>query len=388
MIDFAVVANEPTPYRTHLLRRFATELPGTRLHSLFTMPEGNTSAPWKNDMDAQVNPVFFASAKTRRPRGRNAVKLFRDIRDYLLEHQVKLVVLHGYSDLTRILLIRWADQQGLPLWVRGDSNIFDDTDKPMAKLWLKRRLLTWIGRHSSGYMGMGSASRAFFKMYCNVPHQTLLCPVEPDYSLWETLDEQLVAEVAAKHGLEPGRKRMLFSGRLVPVKRVDIVIEAFNQIAADRPEWDLVIVGDGELRSELEARVAPAVRDRVKWLGFCQSDELGPIYRSCHLMAHAAAKEPWGLVINEATAASLPILTTYGVGGAIELVRHRVNGFLVAPNDTADFTQAMRHATADGVCEQLSARCASVLADWRASANPVHAIEEALRLAGLTEPPA
>ena len=76
-------------------------------------------------------------------------------------------------------------------------------------------------------------------------------PYEPDYELIARLPPERIEEVRVKHQLAPGRRRLIFCARMIRVKRPDLVIDAFNAIADQRPEWDLVMVGEGQLRQEM-----------------------------------------------------------------------------------------------------------------------------------------
>ncbi len=383
MAHVAVVANQPTPYREHLLRRLSRELDGVTLHSLFTGRRGDTTVPWETRLE-DINPVFFDSAPplnkfTLRP----AMRLFHDIRTYFEQHGIGLVVLNGYADLTRQSLISWSAKAGVPLWVRGDFNVFDEADKSLWKQATKRRLLRSIAKRATGFMPMGTAGRAFLNLYAGGATPMLLCPYEPDYALWQPNDPGFDAEVCGRLGFDASRKRFLCSGRLVSVKRVDLALDAFVDVADAFPEWDLVLAGDGVLRESLQQSVPATLRDRVKWLGFLQAKELGAVYRSCHALVHPAAKEPWGLIMNEAVAAGLPVITSPGVGGAIELVRHRVNGWIVEEHTAPAFARAMRYVATDDHAAQLAAGCPGMLAQWRTVADPVEAVREALRRASL-----
>ena len=381
MTRLAFIVNEPAPYRTHLLRRIVRELPETTLHTLYTSPAGQTSVDWSISEDSEVKSVYFSSAPPLHHQTvRAANSLFHEIVHYLEDHRIDIIFLHGYADLTRLRLIHWAHSAGIPLWIRGDSNIFDDADKPMWKLALKRKALTAVGRRCDGFMAMGTAGRAFFRQYCATPHRTLTCPVEPDYELWQAPPAEATAAVSSNLGLAPSRKRMLFCGRLVAVKRPKMLLDAFAALADQRPEWDLVIAGSGPLESALRARVPRHLESRVFWAGFLQSTELAALYGLCHLLAHPAVKEPWGLIINEAVAAGLPVVTTNGVGAAIELVRPYINGLLVPPDHAPAFLEALRVATEPGVAQAWSVAGREVLADWRRSGDPIAGFREAIEL--------
>jgi glycosyltransferase involved in cell wall biosynthesis len=176
---------------------------------------------------------------------------------------------------------------------------------------------------------------------------------------------------------------MLYCGRLVRVKRVDLLIRAFVRIAPQRPMWDLVIAGDGPLRKELEELIPPELNERVKWLGFLQFAEAALTYRACDVLVHPAEYEPWGLVIVEAVACEKAVITTSVVGAAVEMVKHNVNGLIVPPRSAEALADAMSQITIGDRAFEMSWPCAAMLEAWRRQADPIDSIRDALRYLNL-----
>jgi 1,2-diacylglycerol 3-alpha-glucosyltransferase len=75
--------------------------------------------------------------------------------------------------------------------------------------------------------------------------------------------------------------------------------------------------------------------------GFCQIEQLPAFYASADCFVHPALQEPWGLVINEAMACRLPILSASSVGAADELVHDGVNGWRFDPADVGSLAEAL-----------------------------------------------
>jgi glycosyltransferase involved in cell wall biosynthesis len=384
-VQIAIVSNEPTPYRLHVLERLSSELKGVLVHNIFTHTISDPSMPWKMRIGQHLNPIFFAknhlvSGKPVTPRH---VRLFRDIRDHIVKNNIQLVILLGYNDLTRLLLINWAYHAGIPVLLTADSNIFGDA---RTKWWIrpfKRVFVRWVLRHLAGLMPMGTCGRAYFRSYLDHELPEFLFPYEPDYEAIRATDPAQVEAFRVKHQLDPGRKYLLYCGRLVDVKRVDVLLTAFSRVALARPDWDLVIAGDGPLRDALQKSVPQQMQHRVRWLGFLQFGEVVLAYHACHVLVHPSDYEPWALVINEAVACNMPIIATSVVGAAVELVKHRENGLIVAPRSVESMTDALWEMTSAGRFEEMKARCPAMLEFWRRAADPVEGVREALRCFGL-----
>jgi glycosyltransferase involved in cell wall biosynthesis len=384
-VRMAIVSNEPTPYRLHVLERLADEVEGVDVHNIFTHTISNPSMPWQMRISARLNPIFFP--KNHIAVGRSVsvrhVRLFRDIRDHITKHGIQMVILLGYNDLTRLMLIRWAHRLGLPVLLTSDSNVFGDAKTPWWLRAIKRRYVRWVLRRLAGLMPMGTCGRAYFRSYMDHRLPEFLFPYEPDYESLRHIDPRKVEEFRQKHGLDPARKRLLYCGRLVNVKRVDVLLEAFSRVALARPDWDLVIAGDGPLREPLKKSLSDIARPRVKWLGFMQFDDVVSAYHACDVLVHPSDYEPWALVINEAVACELPVIATSVVGAAVELVRHRENGLIVAPRSVESMANAIWEMTRTDRYLEMKAGCAMVLESWKRAADPVEGVREALRHFGL-----
>lgn len=110
----------------------------------------------------------------------------------------------------------------------------------------------------------------------------------------------------------------LFVGRLAPIKRVDVLIDAIAAASATEPRLRLVIAGDGEMRSQLEARVGNLVLERhVTFLGF--RHDLRALNAGCDLAVLSSDNEGTPVALIEASAAGRPIIAT-DVGGVADIV--------------------------------------------------------------------
>jgi len=386
--SYAFVSNEPTPYRVHLLERLAHEVSGARLVSVFLNRPGSGSMSWSIDLPEPIGPVTFPGVgrqMDRGPRGREAA-LCRAVAQTLEREAVELVIVHGWVGPAERGTIAWARKRGVPVLVRGDSNVHSAVRggglKARLREWLKGVRVRWVVGQVSGLMPMGVCGRKYFEHYApGHGKPEFLCPCEPDLSLLEHKDPAAVAEFLEAHGLDTGRKRLLYCGRLASVKRVDALIDAFARLADDFPGWDLMICGDGPLRGELEARARAAglTEQRVHWLGFLPDPgQVRLAYHASDVLVLPSSFEPWALVISEAVAAGLAVVATDVVGAAPELIEPGVNGQIVPPGDVDALAGALEQVMRPGVAERMGQRGADVLTAWRERADPVAGVRGAL----------
>lgn len=122
----------------------------------------------------------------------------------------------------------------------------------------------------------------------------------------------------------------LIVGRLVPYRRIDLLIEAFNKM--DRP---LYIAGSGRDRARLEAMAGPT----VKFLGYVPDDELPELIGRCRAFMFPG-EEDFGIAPIQAMAAGRPVIA-YAAGGALDTVIHGQTGWLFAEQTVADIIGAV-----------------------------------------------
>ena len=137
-------------------------------------------------------------------------------------------------------------------------------------------------------------------------------------------------------GQSPGeRKRLLTVGRLAAQKDHRTLIEAFARIAREFPDWDLRIVGEGELRSELESQIAGlGLNGRIQLAGSIADIE--PEYSAADLFVMPSRYESFGLATAEALAHGLPAVGFADCAGTNELISHNENGLLVSSDRRPD----------------------------------------------------
>jgi glycosyltransferase involved in cell wall biosynthesis len=391
-VRLAIVANGPSPYRIHQHRRIARELADdVELTSIF-LHEHNWQA-WTAPLPEEIRPVVFGPGEAihdKKSYGgwlrewRKAGKVTR----WLREQQIDAVIITGYNDPGLMRIIASCRRAGIPNFMFGDSNIHGDRTRGFKRL-VKKTYLSWVVNQLTGLLPCGEYGRQYFAQYGGDGKPNFYMPHEPDYGrLFAVTPEERTA-VQQKYGIRADRRYFLYAGRLAAVKRVDTLIDAFVRIAEERPDWDLLIIGGGELAENLKARVPAKLVDRVVWTGFIDdADELARLYSCGHVFILPSSYEPWAVVVCEAAAAGLPIIASRVVGAAGELCREGVNGRLFTPGDVGELSERLLAVTAgDETLSALSRGSLQVLDDWRRRGDPVQGVRLALAHVGLLSPP-
>jgi glycosyltransferase involved in cell wall biosynthesis len=152
-------------------------------------------------------------------------------------------------------------------------------------------------------------------------------------------------------------------GRLVPVKRFDLLMAALARAKRRVPDLEAVIVGEGYERSFLEERRAALGAEG--WLdlpGRLEDDELVALYRRAWVVASASKREGWGMTLTEAAACATPAVAT-DIAGHRDAVLHDRTGLLVA-DDPTPLGDALAAVLSDDELRQRLSRGALERARW------------------------
>ena len=167
------------------------------------------------------------------------------------------------------------------------------------------------------------------------------------------------------HQSEEERSPYILSvNRFTARKNVGVLVRAYGEYRRYAPApWPLVLVGDGPEREALERLAAPT--PGITFTGFQQIDQLPVWYRGAGVYVHPAQSDPWGLVVNEAMAAGLPVLVSTGAGCAPDLVAAGENGHTFAPDDASTLAHHLAAVTGDPTTRaRMSRRSKQIVAQY------------------------
>jgi glycosyltransferase involved in cell wall biosynthesis len=161
--------------------------------------------------------------------------------------------------------------------------------------------------------------------------RVILTPIDID--VYRPMDR---ADACRAVNLDPTRRFVVYVGRLDDdVKRVSTLIAAFASVAADQPDVDLVVVGEGPGRASLTAQAEHCAPGRVRFLGWIDEPErLASVYNAAECLVLPSRSEGFPSVVGEAMACGTPVLASR-VGGVSELVVPERTGWLFEPGDDA-----------------------------------------------------
>ena len=214
--------------------------------------------------------------------------------------------------------------------------------------WVKRR--TWkealkrlIFPKVDATLGSGKESQAFAMRY-GVPEEKALC-------LRHSIDVNHYASGREKYFQDRAHIRnnlriqgtvFIYVGRLWSGKGVDYLLKAFDKVQKmSGEEVSLLLVGDGLQEAELQRFCVERGIRNVIFTGFQQKPELPRYYAAADVFVFPTLGDPYGLVIDEAMASSLPIISTSAAGEIGDRIDEGANGYIIPPGDSEALADRM-----------------------------------------------
>jgi glycosyltransferase involved in cell wall biosynthesis len=127
----------------------------------------------------------------------------------------------------------------------------------------------------------------------------------------------------------------LFVGRLIDTKNVDVLCERFIHFFSSQ-NVRLIIVGDGENLSKFQMKY---LHPKIEFKGSVFGEDLIQLYHDASVFVFPSSLDAWGLVVNEAMSASLPVITHKSVGANHDLIKDKNTGMIASNMD--DFGEKM-----------------------------------------------
>jgi glycosyltransferase involved in cell wall biosynthesis len=240
-------------------------------------------------------------------------------------------------------LIGWAIAK-----IRGSKTAFwceVTYDKWITRKWWKEKLKCLIFPKVDATMGSGDDGRQFAMNY-GVADAKALClrhsiDVHHFYNghqLYYPVRDRIRCELGVAGSV------FIYVGRLWWGKGINYLLDAFDIVQKQsRDEVGLLLVGDGPEEDALKQLCTERGLRNVIFTGFHQKQDLPRFYAAADVFVFPTLGDPYGLVVDEAMASSLPIISTSAAGEIKDRVEDGVNGYVVAPEDSHALAEKMLH---------------------------------------------
>ncbi|HEX7794234.1 MAG TPA: glycosyltransferase family 4 protein [Vicinamibacterales bacterium] len=326
----AVVQTHPIQYHAPVYRALQQrcDIPVTAIYgSDFSVTgyrdrEFDTTFSWDTDLLSGYSSVFLA--RTENGGGQR----FEDVKATglaaVLERlRPSAVLIGGYSPHFHRAAFFEAWRAGAAILFRAETTDVEPAS-PLRRSVRRTALRTLYGR-AARLLYIGARSKRHYEQLGCEASRLVFSPYCVDGNVFE-VDEDARArrrdDVRAALRVSPEHIVILFSGKLIPKKRPDLLLAAVGDLARTlRRPLAVVCLGDGELRPALEAESQTVPNVRTVFLGFKNQRELSPYYHAADVMVLPSQhSETWGLVVNEALMHGVPCVVSSVVGCGDDLI--------------------------------------------------------------------
>lgn len=323
---------------------------------------------WDIPLLEGYTPIFL---KNLRPNGSNAKGFFGLINlsviKYLIKYRQSLWVIHGWHRFTLFFALLVGRILGVNICLRSDNPVNQELKKSKKIIAIKKIFFSkFLFRLPKKLMYVGNQNKGFYQFYGVPNHKLIFVPHCVDNKRLQTEQASFGSKSDLKLilGLLPNVKYILFSGKIFSKKKPEDLLEAF--IAINNPEFGLIYMGTGELHSQLENKAKQSGVQNIHFVGFKNQSEISKYLSASDLLVlPSGSGETWGLVVNEALAMGLPVITSDLVGSAYDLIDEGVNGFMVEYANLAKLQSAINQAlTNDAWLENASKRSLQIIEDY------------------------
>lgn len=316
----------PSPYRVDFFNEWG------KICDLTVIFEKDSSSErsdlWKNLDIHNFKPVFLKgiSVRANKAFAPGVIKLLKEIK-------YDAFIIGGYNTPTAMLVAEWLRYHKVPYILNADGG-YAKNDKFFIEK-IKRRYISG----ASEWICTSSKTIEYFLHYGAEReriHKYPFTSIRKNKVLERPLTDDEKNIIRNKLGITE-EKVILSVGQFIHRKGFDILLNAAKNL---EKSIGLYLIG-GKPTSEYISITEKYNLENVHFLDFMSSDNLAEYYKAADLFVFPTREDIWGLVINEAAAYGLPIVTTYECIAGLEMVSD-ANGILIPTEDEKALSEAIK----------------------------------------------
>jgi glycosyltransferase involved in cell wall biosynthesis len=225
------------------------------------------------------------------------------------------------------------------------------------------RIKEFIKRHlfpaADAILTVADDGKEFAARYGARPRDIFYLPHVIDYYFYKSRSDALrIKREALRRKYNVEGVTFIFVGRIWEHKGIAFLLEAYQLVQRDSgTPITLLMVGDGPDMARFQQQTIELGLHNVIFTGFMQKQELPLYYTLADIFVFPSLGEPYGMVVDEAMACSLPIITTSAIGEIRNRVQQGENGYIVPPEDSPALAKRMAQLAHD---DQLRKQMAEV----------------------------
>jgi glycosyltransferase involved in cell wall biosynthesis len=264
----------------------------------------------------------------------------------LITEKKSVIVIHGWAYFTHVMAAFVAQLRGHEVCVRGESPLNQELMRTPGALRIRSVLLRLLFRLYDRFLFIGTQNLEFYRYYGVPDGKLVFVPYSVDNDRFQAAARSLQPDAKLFRlslGIPEDARVILFTAKFIQKKRPLDLLAAFRLL--DHPGAYLVMVGSGELQTEMETYIREHNVHRVVLTGFVNQQEIERYYAIADVFVLCSGiGETWGLSVNEAMNFGVPIVVSDCSGCSTDLVIEGQTGFVFRTGDIHDLCRAIQKA--------------------------------------------
>jgi glycosyltransferase involved in cell wall biosynthesis len=271
----------------------------------------------------------------------------------IFKTKADIIIVNGWTYSSNWMAILAAKLLGKKVWLRAENPLHQELTKSkkvlvLKKIVLKYFLFRWL---VDKCLYIGTQSRAFFEYYGVSQKNLLFTPYAVDNEYFQNASNDLKTHIPAikrELGLPQHKNMVVFSGKFIKKKRPIDLLQAFSTM--DPGLNFLVMVGNGELRNQMEDIIEEKKMENVLLTGFVNQSQIPKYYAIADVFVMCSGVgETWGLSVNESMNFCTPVIVSDTCGCSADLVKPGINGFVYHEGDIDQLKYCLEKSLNDDV---------------------------------------
>lgn len=282
------------------------------------------------------------------------------------EARLDALVVHGHSFLADLVALAAARARGIPVFYKAETNLL--LERTRLKAAVRPAALKALFSQVHGFLAIGSRNRQFYRSLGIDESRIFFFPYTVDNARFlrsAELTSDRREQIRSELGLASGVPVVVYASKFTARKRPGDLVRAARLLTGQGHELQLLLIGTGEEEAGLRALAAEEPRLNIVFAGFRNQTELPALLAASDIFVLPSQNEPFGLIVNEAMCAGLPVVASEEIGSVADLVLPGENGFTFAAGDVEGLADALRPLLADPERrEAMGRRSREIVARW------------------------
>jgi len=239
--------------------------------------------------------------------------------------QADVVVLNGYMNLTTQILLRLQAKK-IPCVFWGEKMVGSAEG-------IKGRLQKYLAQalnNCSAIAAIGSDA---------VQDYQQRFPGKPIFNIPYYCDLATFSQEIPQRPRTPAT--ILFCGQMIARKGVDLLLQAFEELIQMGLAARLLLVGREADLPQMLTKVSEKTRQSIEYAGFQAPEDLPQFFQTADIFVLPSRHDGWGVVVNQAIGAGLPVICSDAVGAANDLIEQGKNGYVFPNGDVGTLTHIL-----------------------------------------------